>query len=40
MTVPTIVLADAGGRVVRRVEGYDQDLATAIAASAPLPFGG
>ena len=31
MRVPTIVLADAGGKIVRRVEGFDEDLERELA---------
>lgn len=34
MTVPTVVLADADGKIVRRIEGFDQGLAAAVAALA------
>jgi peroxiredoxin len=34
MTVPTVVLADAEGKIVRRVEGYDADLPAAVTALA------
>jgi hypothetical protein len=34
-TVPTSVLADAAGKIVWRIEGYDQSLAARIPALAP-----
>jgi hypothetical protein len=31
MRVPTIVIADAGGRIVRRLEGFDASLGSEVA---------